>query len=204
MNNHVRNITGILLAGGMSRRMGQDKGRMQIGHRFLYQYGLEVLKQVCNEIIISTCDRSDYFGDHKIACDDIPGIGPIGGISTCLKKSGTELNFILSYDLPLVSKELLQYLIGQIGNCDVIVPAVRVNRPEPLCGIYRKNVTEKLDRAIENKEYAVHSIFKMVKFKTVHITPQLSFYTPHLFLNVNTTEDLEFLNSVLKERTLPE
>lgn len=198
-NLHRQNITGILLAGGMSKRMGYDKGKITIRNRPLYQYGLEVLGQVCDEIIISARDESQDFGRHKIIFDDIPGVGPLGGINTCLKKSGTELNFVLSYDLPLVSKELLLYLMNQSGDYDVVVPALQLDRPEPLCGIYRKKVTKKLDWAIQHKEYAVHSIFKLVKFKTVHITRQMPFYSPHLFLNINTPGDLEFLNSVLNE-----
>jgi molybdenum cofactor guanylyltransferase len=199
MHMHNQNITGIFLAGGMSKRMGQDKGKIKIGNRFLYQYALNTLEQVCDEIIISTCNKSNDFDDHRIVCDDIPGVGPIGGISSCLKESGTELNIVLSYDLPLVNKELLSYLINETGDYDVVVPALQVDKTEPLCGIYRKNVVEKFDRAIQEKNYAVHSIFKMVKFKISYVTKNMPFYSPHLFLNINTAEDLEQLKFILKQ-----
>jgi molybdopterin-guanine dinucleotide biosynthesis protein A len=199
MNINHQIITGIFLAGGMSKRMGLDKGKITIANRPLYKFGLEVLEQVCEKIIISTQDESNHFGNHEIVSDAIPGLGPIGGIFTCLKKSLTELNFVLSYDLPLVSKELLIFLLNESGDYDIVVPCLQLDRLEPLCGIYRKSVTEKLDWAIQNKNYAVHSIFELVKFKTVQITREMPFYSPHLFLNINSPEDLEILKSILRK-----
>jgi len=68
-------ITGILLAGGMSSRMGREKGRIKLGNRYLYEYPLQILETCCDEILISTC----------------------------LKHSSNELNVVLSYDMPAVS-----------------------------------------------------------------------------------------------------
>jgi molybdopterin-guanine dinucleotide biosynthesis protein A len=109
MNFNRQKITGILLAGGMSRRFGQDKGKIKIGDRYLYRYALDTLEQVCDEILISTCNELYDWGNYTSVCDEIPGIGPMGGIFTCLKQSGSEINIVLSCDLPLVHKELLSY-----------------------------------------------------------------------------------------------
>ena len=57
-------ITGILLAGGMSQRMGKEKGIIRIGPKYLYQYGLEILENLCDEVLISTCKEGLFFENY--------------------------------------------------------------------------------------------------------------------------------------------
>ncbi|MDT8431693.1 MAG: molybdenum cofactor guanylyltransferase [Bacteroidales bacterium] len=112
------NITGILLAGGRSRRMGRDKGMIRLGKFLMYQYPLKVLESLCDEILISTCNPMEIEKDYEQVCDNIPGIGPIGGVVTCLEKSSNDLNIIVSYDLPLVNRELFIELLKYAGETD--------------------------------------------------------------------------------------
>ena len=116
MKKPLPNITGILLAGGQSRRMGRDKGMIRIGKFLMYQYPLKVLESLCDEILISTCNPMEIEEDYEQVCDNIPGIGPIGGVATCLEKSSNDLNIILSYDLPLVNRGLFIELLKYSGN----------------------------------------------------------------------------------------
>ncbi len=188
-------ITGILLAGGMSQRMGREKGILKIGNRHLFQYPLKVLEAVCDEILISTCNESTLPAGYPTVCDEVKGIGPIGGIYTCLKRSSNDLNIILSYDLPLVNEKLLRYLIQQRRSYDIVLPSLQKNRTEPLCGIYRKSVVGTLSDMIEKKEYAVHGIMRMAPSRTILINDQMSFWHPDLFLNINHEDDLKKLPS---------
>lgn len=116
MKESLPNITGILLAGGQSSRMGRDKGMIRIGKLLMYQYPLRVLEALCDEILISTCNPMETEEDYEQVCDKIPGIGPIGGVVTCLEKSSNDLNIVLSYDLPLVNRELFTELLKYSGE----------------------------------------------------------------------------------------
>ena len=90
--------TGILLAGGLSKRMGLEKGLIRVGDSLLYQYPLRVLQSLSQKILISTCKKLDITESHEQVCDTIPGIGPMGGLYTCLKYSDTDPNLVVPYD----------------------------------------------------------------------------------------------------------
>ncbi len=190
MNNSKIKISGILLAGGMSKRMGREKGIMKIGDQFLYHYPLKVLEDICDEIMISTCKNSAMTWDYPTVCDEMEGIGPMGGIYTCLKASANDINIVLSYDMPLVSKELLEYLLGEIENYDLVVPALSPHRPEPLCAVYRKRMTGILKDLMDQHIYAVHKAIPHARSKTIILKENISFYRENIFLNINQEEDL--------------
>lgn len=183
-------ITGILLAGGMSRRMGREKGQLNIGKKLLYQYPLRILEQLCDEVLISTCKSELFPVKHQSICDEVKGIGPLGGIYSCLKHSSNELNLVLSYDMPLVNETLFRQLISLAEGIDVVLPAMQDERPEPLCGLYRKSVTGVMEEIIAQNNYAVHRILPLCKSKIVRITKEMECWHPDLFLNINSAEDL--------------
>ncbi len=183
-------ITGILLAGGMSRRMGREKGQLHIGDKLLYQYPLRILEQLCDEVLISTCKGELFPVKHQSICDEVKDIGPLGGIYSCLKRSTNELNLVLSYDMPLVNENLFRLLISLAEGFDVVLPAMQEQRPEPLCGLYRKSVTELMEKNITQNDYAVHRILPQCKSKIVPITEEMECWHPDLFLNINSVEDL--------------
>lgn len=157
----------------------------------LYQYPLGILEELCDEILISTCKKLDIEEEYEQVCDDIPGIGPIGGILTCLKRSSYETTIVLSYDLPLIRKEVFDYLLGEQQNYDIVLPALESRQPEPLCGIYRKNALESIQKQVEDKSYAVHKVLPLVHSKTILIKPTMTFYHPDLFMNINHESDLD-------------
>jgi molybdopterin-guanine dinucleotide biosynthesis protein A len=188
-----RSITGILLAGGKSKRMGQEKGELILGRKKLLEYPLGVLEAVCDEILISSCKELDLAVDHKVVCDEIEGIGPLGGILTCLGKSTNEINVVLSYDMPMVNQELIEYLISNSPGWDIVLPAMSPEKPEPLCGIYRKSVLEVLQQMVKNQQFAVHGALPLTRSQVLTIDPGMPFYRPGLFMNINRPADLEHL-----------
>lgn len=191
MDHREVKITGILLAGGKSSRMGKEKGRVKLGNRLLYEYPLQVLEACCDEILISTCSNSVIPAAYPKVCDEILGVGPIGGIYTCLKYSANEVNVILSYDMPGINVPLIDHLLKEISRYNIVVPAKQANQPEPLCGIYRKGALPALEDCIRQKEYAVHKALKKTSSKVIEIEQDLDFWHPELFMNINRIEDLE-------------
>jgi molybdopterin-guanine dinucleotide biosynthesis protein A len=193
MPKNKTHITGILLAGGMSQRMGSEKGNIRIGNSFLYQYPLGILEGLCDEILISTCKASLFREKHMKVCDEVPGIGPLGGIFSCLKKSSSELNLVLSYDMPMVNQSLFRMLLSESMGYDMILPAMHEHRPEPTCGIYSRKLTGLMEEMISEKDFALNHLLMRSKSKMVRITKEMDFWLPELFLNINSKEDLKLI-----------
>ena len=150
-------ITGILLAGGNSKRMGREKGLIPVGDALMYQFPLRVLESVCPEILISTGKHLEIEEKHKQVKDAISGMGPIGGLYTCLNRSKTDLNLVLPYDLPLVNRELFLHLLKHARGYEVVIAAMEPDKPEPLCGIYRKTVLPVIREGKSNEKISIFS-----------------------------------------------
>jgi len=186
-------ITGILLAGGKSRRMGSEKGTLSVGDAQLYQYPLRVLELLCDEILISTCQASLFQVPYQKVCDEIKGIGPLGGIYSCLKQSVNTLNLVLSYDMPLVSESLFRLLLSKKDQYELVLPAMKEKRPEPLCGLYSKSVLEVIGQMIKKQDFAVNHLLDCSTSRIVPISEEMECWKSNLFLNINSKEDLHHL-----------
>jgi molybdopterin-guanine dinucleotide biosynthesis protein A len=190
MNESGIKMTGILLAGGKSKRFGRDKGNIWLNNKRLYEYPLSILERTCQEILISTCQENNYPLNHQCICDEIKGIGPIGGIYSCMKQSTTDLNLILSYDMPLVNEGLITYLINEWEDEEILLPALADGRPQTLCGLYSKRVTGVLEAMITQKDYAVRNMLSNTQSRVVKIPEEFPWWSPDLFLSINREEDL--------------
>jgi len=184
-------ITGILLAGGKSERMGREKGLIPVGDALMYQFPLRVLESICDKILISTCKQLDIEEAHEQVNDEITGIGPISGLYTCLKHSETDLNLVVPYDLPLVNSGLFLHLLKHVNGYEVVIAAMEPGKPESLCGIYRKAVLPVIREMIMEKNYAIHQLLPRVNSTVAIVDPSHPFYHEKLFFNVNYPSDLE-------------
>ena len=182
-------LTGIILSGGKSSRMGKDKGFVELNNKPLISYSIKVLSPICNQIIIgANSDNYKHFG-YPVIGDEIKDIGPIGGIYSCLRSSKTNNNFILSCDMPLISAELIKYILSQREGFDVVIPVFK-NFREPLCAYYHKSIITGLFNAIETNRYKIQDIIKSFRTKFLPITKDLPFYQENLFDNMNSQPDL--------------
>jgi molybdopterin-guanine dinucleotide biosynthesis protein A len=181
-------ITGIVLAGGKSKRMGTDKTFAKLNGKPLIQHALDLLSPFCNHIIISSNNPELKKFGFPVIHDDIPDCGPIGGIYSCLKKSETEWNLILSVDSPKVKPEFIQLLINQTKNYDAIVP-VHNNGKEPLIALYHKKSLSKIKKAINSGAYKMHSLLSELQVNYVDAQGWVNQF-PNIFQNINKQEDL--------------
>ncbi|MBT4060790.1 MAG: molybdenum cofactor guanylyltransferase [Lentimicrobiaceae bacterium] len=184
-----RAVTGIVLAGGASRRMGRDKGFVSYKGKTLIEYSIENIKCVCDSIIISSNKVSKYNNfNYPIIKDITDPIGPIGGIYSCLLASKTTDNLIISCDIPELYPATLDFLLSNKQDYEIVVPQHDDGHFEPLAGYYSKKIIPVLEKAITNKNYKLMDLFKQVGFKSIKISEM-----PHgssQFKNVNTLEDL--------------
>jgi molybdopterin-guanine dinucleotide biosynthesis protein A len=193
-------ITGIILAGGKSSRMGTEKGLQELCGNPLISYSIQVLSELCSTIIISTSsDVYQSFGYQTMA-DEIPGIGPMGGLYSALKQSKTEKNLVLSCDLPFVSGKLLSYIIENSEGFQVAVPWQGDQHYEPLCGFYSLSVLDQIKTFIQNRNYKLPDLFETININRLVINRELNCYEDNLFLNVNSTHDLDLAENLISNR----
>jgi molybdenum cofactor guanylyltransferase len=183
-------LTGLVIAGGKSSRMGAEKGLVQFGGKPLILYPVQLLTQLCSNVIIcANSDAYDFLGLPVVA-DLMPGGGPMAGIYSGLMAARTGYVLILSCDMPLIPADLLQHLIASHGEAKAAV-AFHKGFAEPLCGIYSRELLDELKAHILGQKFKLITFLEEVNARQIEIDESLPFYTPDLFLNMNTQADLE-------------
>jgi molybdenum cofactor guanylyltransferase len=183
-------LTGIVIAGGKSRRMGAEKGIISFGGKPLIIYPVERLREVCTQVIISANSHSYDFLDLPVITDHAQGGGPMVGIYSALMASAAKYNLVLSCDMPLISAGLLEHLIASAEGCTAAV-AWHQGFAEPLCGIYRRSLIGELEDHIREGKFKLITFLEEIDACYIEINDRLPFYHPNLFLNINTPHDVE-------------
>ncbi|MHC5076397.1 MAG: molybdenum cofactor guanylyltransferase [Planctomycetota bacterium] len=186
-----QNITGIILAGGKSTRMGRDKGQVMYQKIHLIEYSIKLLESYCNDIIISTNEPAQYrkYG-FRIVVDEFKNSGPMGGIHASLKKSVNYMNFILACDMPNVTQEVIDVLISHSSKDQITVPTLK-GRGEPLCALYPR------DTYLQLEHWLAVGRFKMQEFlqnaETSYVSMDNFTDAPeNIFKNMNSPADLNY------------
>ena len=125
-------VSGVILAGGKSRRMGRDKAFIEFEGKPLVSRVIERAQILCSETIIVTNSAEAYApilaqveGDARIVSDVYPGKGSLGGIYSGLLAAREEYALVLASDLPLLNPALLRYLISLAPSADIVIPRAR-------------------------------------------------------------------------------
>jgi len=182
-------VTGIILAGGQSSRMGTDKALLEFNGKKLIEYSIDVLTKVTDEVIVIGNTRTYDFPGLKTYKDLRYGYGPLGGIYTGLFYSNSASNLILGCDTPFVNADLLKYLLTQSNSYEAVMP-LHKKRYEPLCAYYSKNCSERLKTLMIGGYKTLKNIIPFFNTKTIIIDSALPFYKANLFYNINTKADL--------------
>lgn len=133
-----KNHSAIILAGGKSVRMGQDKGLMLVNGKPMIQGVIDAVLPLTSSIFIAA-NHPDYekFG-FPVISDLVKDKGPLAGIVNGLAHSPSELNWVLSCDTPYLQSTCLIELMNQIEGFDAIVPVFE-GKTHPLIAVYRKS-----------------------------------------------------------------
>jgi molybdopterin-guanine dinucleotide biosynthesis protein A len=192
-------LSAVVLAGGMSRRMGRDKALETIAGRTLLARAVDAVLEVTGDVsIVGHRDAYLRYGVPVIA-DDYPGTGPLGGIATALRHARQEFVLVVACDLPLLSVPLLRAMAAQPRGYDVLLPVTAavarqqggaVTR-QTLHAIYRRTCLARFDDCLKRGERQVVSALDGLN---VHELPEswLREYDPNLrsLLNTNRPADL--------------
>jgi molybdenum cofactor guanylyltransferase len=195
----MMHVTGVILAGGKSRRMGRDKAFLPFGNGVLIERVIEVVRRVTDELLLITNTPEQYQGfGLPMVSDVIPEAGSLGGIYTGLVHAKTPHSLALACDMPFVKPEFLRFLCEMAAEADVIIP----KNPEdfqPLCAVYAQTCREPIRQRIETGRLKITGFFDQVRVRVI-AGEVLARYDPHdaMFFNANTPEEYEKARQMLE------
>lgn len=180
-------ISGYILAGGKSSRLGTDKALLLVQEEPLLMRIKRLIDPFCKTVVISGHKNEYVDFTIKMVPDLYPGIGPISGIISSLKHSSTEWNLLVSVDTPFINTELIQSLIAQTGQYDCIIPE-HDGGIEPLIGLYNRQILPQLEEIINQGDYKLMRLVTKLNTRYLDCRPLIQKY-PRLFFNINRPED---------------
>ena len=184
-------ITGVILVGGKSRRMGRDKAFLEVGGKTLFERVLEAFRENFSRILL-VGDRAERFVRYALPvyADLYPG-SALGGLYTGLHYAETDHVFVSSCDLAFPSSGVIRHLCSLTGACDAVVPKF-AHGYEPLFAAYSKNCLVPMKSLLEERNYCVYDVYPQLKVRDV-AGDELEAVagSPQAFLNLNTPEEYE-------------
>jgi len=203
-------ITAIILSGGKSLRMGTNKSLLKIGDKTIIERLRDLLQSMFKDVILITNDPDDYkFLGLPIYEDIFRHRGPLAGIHSGLKHSKTNINFIISCDLPFMKKEMINYLI-EYKTDKLITVAKADGFIQQLAGKYSKECLSPSEEILkegvnnENRDDVQKkrkcNVLNLIDTVGAEIIPaeSLPFYKEELYFNMNRTEDYNLLLEKLR------
>lgn len=131
----IADCTGLVLAGGESRRMGVDKTALMLDGQTLLQRAIETLRAVFPEVLVSVRELRPDLAMPQV-CDDPPGAGPLAGLCAGLAHARTPWVFATAADMPFLDAALIRRLAAYRTPDVQAVVAVVDGVPQPLAAFY--------------------------------------------------------------------
>jgi len=193
-------ITGVILAGGKSLRMGRNKAFIEIDGIPIINRIHAVFKDLFQEIFIIT-DQKELF-DHLEARswrDLYPNRGALAGLYTGLYFSSFQYSFCVACDMPFLNPRLIHFLAQKLDGEDVLVPKTE-DGLQPLHAFYSKNCLQSIRELLDRGGDRIIDFYDSVKVRLVE-EKEFLFLDPRResFININTPEELSLLATTRRE-----
>lgn len=189
----LQKIAGFILAGGESSRMGRDKALLELGGAPLIARAARLVESVAGSpTIVGSPERLGALG-WKTIPDDSPGSGPLGGIATALRATEAEWNLVVACDLPYLTREWLEFLVGRAlaSDADVVLP-MNERGAEPLCAVYSKRCDPVIRASLDCGTRKVTDGLTGLRIRTIEPAEWKAFDSDGLlFKNMNSPADYE-------------
>ncbi|MDI6801340.1 MAG: molybdenum cofactor guanylyltransferase [Thermodesulfovibrionales bacterium] len=195
----ISGIAGVILAGGQNKRFPSLKSFIKINNYTIIEKNLILLKEIFDEVIISTNIPEKYFylGAPLIG-DILPSLGPMSGIYSSLLNSKHGSIFIVACDMPFIKKELIYFVCkkhlesfysGHSETIDATVP-IYDGEPQPLFGVYCNKAMPYLEAAILSGKTSLKRFLNEIKTRFINES-EIRVVDPDgmSFVNINTIED---------------
>ena len=184
--------------------MGANKAFLEFSGQTLLARALDLLKQACGSAAI-VGDPAVFSGFGPVISDIFSGCGPLAGIHAALGQSSlrqsslgqpmlgqsAELNFMLAVDMPYMSAELIDFLLGVAEESGAVVTVPRIGKGfQPLCAVYRREFAAAAERSLRAGKYKVDAVFEDLPTRIVEEAELVAAgFSARHFLNVNTPDE---------------
>lgn len=205
MKGKASELLGVVLAGGKSSRYGSPKGLAPLGGRPMAAWAMEALApHLSKRVVIANDPAVSQALKLPGRKDTVPGMGPLGGLATALawaQEEGLAGAFLLGCDLPLVNAELLGRILKHpFDGRNALVPAsAGPLGMEPLCAAYALACLAPAEELLSAGRRSMKGLLDAVGYTLVPMEAlggrdEIS----RAFLNVNTTEDAERVEEIMR------
>lgn len=203
MSAPIEQMTGLLLAGGKSRRMGRDKRFLELGGRTLLERSLGVLEGLFAEVLLSVAEPLPEFRDlrARVVFDMVPDCATLGGLYTGLSSASHPRVFTAACDMPFLAPPLIRRMADLGRDADVVMVRL-ANGLQPMHAIYSKACLPHMERMLQAKNLRVQDLVSVSSLSVKVLSEEdVREADPKLlsFLNVNQPADLEFARKLLAE-----
>ena len=185
----IKSVTGAILAGGKSSRMGRDKALLEIdGKPFIHRIA-ETLRQIFNHVVIISDHGENYkFLNLPIYDDVYKNCGPLGGIHSALTHSTTKSVFIVPCDIPFLSPDVVRSILFSHGYPAAPVPTA-LGCIQPLCGVYTRRCLPLLEKHLKRGQFKVHRFLEGSDAAFVSLPDRTDGEISSLIANINSVEE---------------
>lgn len=180
-------VTGVILAGGRSRRMGQDKATLVVHGERLFDRAAHLLQTLFPQVLIAG-ERSDL-ARPGLSChaDRYPG-SALGGLHCGLAAAQTPWICVLPCDLPTPEAALLRLMLACRTDCDAVVPRT-ASGPEPVVALYHRHCLAPMATLLQRGECRIAALYPRVKVRFLAVSGPSPTWQRALW-NLNTPQDL--------------
>lgn len=176
-------VTGIILAGGKSTRMGQDKAFMQWNGKSFLQHVIDAALPVCDAILLSGDQPELQKFGFTIVNDLRDGEGPVTALAGCFRQVKTDVALVLSCDVPQIRTADLELLIKNHQPENDVTLYTYQDRQMPLVAVYGRSCFSFFEEAFQNRQRKLFDVLSKLKVQEVAFTGEQGLQ------NINTTKD---------------
>ena len=184
-----KEITAIILAGGKSSRMKEEKGLVYFNGKMLVEHVIASVSKITNRVIIITANPAYLQFGYPCIEDMMRDKGPLGGILTGLVNSSTQKNILLGCDLPFLSENILTRLVNNNGDEDVLLTE-HLGKAEPLCSVYDRSCINHFRSRLEQNQLKITDAFEGLKTRVISFDNE-DWFAGNEFANINSDEELQ-------------
>ena len=193
-------VTGIILAGGKSRRMGEDKRYLVVGEQTILERGLGVICSIFQQVLVVIAQDSPPLSvDANVVRDLRSDCGSLGGLYTGLMQATTPWIFVVACDMPFLDQAVIGQFTSRRATADIVMAKLDA-RLHPMHALYGKRCLPALEQMIQTRQLKIQEIVSQPSLRVQYVTEaELLTIDPswRSFQNVNTPSDLEAARSLL-------
>ncbi len=186
----IEDCTALVLAGGDSSRMGQDKAVLELGGQTLLDRAIATMQQIFPKLIVSVRQMRGGVEQRQV-CDEVAASGPLAGLAAGLAQTDTSWVFVLACDMPFVSAAVVEQLAQHREGCDAVVPVVG-GYTQPLAAFYARSALDVMRTSLAGKDKSLRGVLN--KLKVTYVSEaELRACDPQLcsFIDLDTPQDYQ-------------